>query len=67
MEARGGQRIESGIKVYDRDNHQLGAVAPLPEVDAPTAPDAAGDPAAPPALPGRGPPGGGRRPGPTRR
>jgi hypothetical protein len=37
MEERGVQRIESGMEVYDRDGHKLGAVAHLPELDAPTA------------------------------
>ena len=55
MEARGGQRIEAGLEGDARDTPTLGTVVRPHEVDAPTALDAAGDAAARPALPGRGP------------
>jgi hypothetical protein len=35
MEERGVLRIESGMEVYDRDNHKLGTVAHLHELAAP--------------------------------
>ena len=42
MEARGVQRIASGMEVYDRDNHKLGRVAHVHELDAPAGAGAAG-------------------------
>ena len=46
MEERGVLRIESGMEVYDRDNHKLGTVAHLHEPEATDATGGAGDPGA---------------------